>query len=124
MTQGNEKRGISRAEYQIDCQLVHKNGTLEGKLVNFSLTGLLITCENSSIFKEGDSIDIVLKQFIETEFISEISCDVVRVDKTSLGLKFSAIDYDTLVKLKDLLYQLVNDNDKIDDEIFNYIAKK
>lgn len=124
MNNKKEKRGISRADYSVVCRIVSQNMSAACHIRNFSLTGLLIDTDRSDLPEIGERVTIILKYFCPEIKHSEIDCEVVRILEGSMGLKFVAIDYDTLMELKTILYEVIGDYEKIDIEILKHIEEK
>ncbi len=121
MTNEREKRRISRVDYGLVCTLHCGQESYNCHIRNFSLTGLLVETELETSSTEGDSVSILLEGFCPETKLSEIQCEIVRTEGRFLGMKFSAIDYDTLMKLKNILYHVINDDDRINNEIFELL---
>lgn len=117
-----EKRGISRIDYKLSCTLHVGERIMPCVVHNISLTGLLIEADSNDGIPTGEKANLVIEHFCPECTVSEIECEIVRENGGFLGLKVSAIDYDTLMKIKDLLFLLTPDKCKIDREILNMIA--
>jgi len=119
-----EKRGITRVDYNLVCQMVFGGKSAQCHIHNFSLTGLLVEADDGDLPEVGERVSVVLQCFCPEIIRSEIDCDVVRVKGGSIGLKFQAIDYDTLMKLNIILSEETGSDGKIENEIVQYITGK
>ncbi len=117
MGEKNDKRRISRADWELDCSLIHNKRSCDCRIRNFSLTGLLIETREAVALTPGDNIIICFSTSSPEIECSRIHCEVVRCDSQYAGVKFTAIDFDTLMALKDRLYDVMQDDDKLDNEI-------
>ncbi|GEM_PF-4750371 len=122
MNDTHNKRRISRADYRLVCTL-HTGETVTPCVIhNISLTGLFVETDDAGDISVGKKTSLVIEHFCPECTTSEIQCEIVRKDSRFLGLKVLAIDYDTLIRLKDLLTLLIPDKGKIDSEILKMIA--
>ena len=119
-----EKRRISRIDYKLSCTLHVGKKIMPCVVHNISLTGLLIETDYGDGIFTGEKANLVIEHFCPESTVSEIECEIVRENGRFWGLKVSAIDYDTLMKIKDILLLLTPDKHKIDKEIRNMIANK
>lgn len=119
-----EQRKISRIDYKLSCTLHVGEKIMPCVIRNISLTGLLIEADNGAGISTGEKAKLVIEHFCPESNVSEIDCEIVRKNGGFWGMKVSAIDYDTLMKIKDLLSLLTPDKRKIDKEILNMIANK
>lgn len=116
-----ENRKISRANLKIEGQAKYKGILFKGRIENLSLNGFM--------FKSDEIIDITIGQKLtitiqilgeEPHMESNIDCIVVRKTDNVLGLNFSALDYDTLLSLKDKLVSIIG-SDKINEEFIRFV---
>lgn len=117
-----EQRRISRIDHKLSCTLHVGERIMPCVVHNISLTGLFVEAGKGDGISTGAKAKLVIEHFCPECTVSEIECEIVRVNGRFLGLKVSAIDYDTLMKIKDLLSLLTPDKCKIDKEILNMIA--
>jgi hypothetical protein len=115
---------MSRIDYKLSCTLHVGERIMPCVVCNISLTGLLVEADNGDGISTGEKAKLVIEHFCPECTVSEIECEIVRQNGGFLGMKVSAIDYDTLMKIKDLLSLLTPDKRKIDEEILNMIANK
>jgi hypothetical protein len=118
----HNKRRISRADYRLSCTLHTGEAVTPCVIQNISLTGLFIEADEAEGISVGEKTNLVIEHFCPECTTSEIQCEIVRKDGRFLGLKVLAIDYDTFIRLKDLLVHLVPDKGKIDGEILKMIV--
>jgi hypothetical protein len=118
-----EKRNISRTNSSLSCLLHYRSLVISGEITNFSLTGILFKTDSVHSCSIDEDVLVVLECFYADDTSSRINCRVVRNQGSCIGLKFTAIDYDTLMKLKDILSEAVQEN-TINDEIVKYIKGK
>lgn len=117
-----EKRRISRAAYKVPALAKCQGKISEGELIDFSLNGFLFRLTEVMEAAEGDKLTVIINLGDETKvMISEINCLVTRRSQDVLGLKFEAIDFDTLMLLKEKLIMLSGDEEKINDEFINFL---
>lgn len=121
MSSSKEKRKISRVSYDYSCNLLKGEESCICHIRNFSLTGLLVEADSTGFCEAGDSVTIYLDHFSPEISKSEIVCEIAWIKDRMIGLQFSAIDYDTLMQFKDTLYELIEDKNRIEDEIVNLI---
>ena len=119
-----EKRRISRVDYQLLCTLSISGETCLCTINNISLTGLLVEVLDGPNLVEGMRASLLLRQFCPECNVSEIECRIVRKSGSLLGLEVSAIDYDTFEKLRGILIDLIPDRNMLDQEIINLLAGK
>lgn len=120
MKSREEKRGISRADYHHECRLIFNGFSTPCVIHNLSLTGFLVEAECGDALTVGERVAVVLEYFCPNFHLSEIECVVVRIRVPYIGLKFAALDYDTLMELKTILYKEIRDDEKINKEILKY----
>lgn len=123
MNERNDKRRISRADWNLGCSLVHNETSHDCHIRNFSLTGLLIETREPVAFQPGDDILIRISILGPENESSRIHCEVVRCGRKYAGVKFTAMDFDTLMRLKDHLCEIMQDDDKLDKEIIRLIRE-
>ncbi|MCG8484746.1 MAG: PilZ domain-containing protein [Clostridia bacterium] len=116
----DKKRRLTRADFDFDCRIEHDDSYINCKIINFSLTGFLILAEDPNFFEVGSKVSVFLDDLMD-DSTSKVSCEIVRIEGKKLGLKFYAIDYDTLMKLKDLLAHLINDGAKVDNDLIRFL---
>jgi hypothetical protein len=122
MSEYSEKRIISRVDYHKRCKIINENRKYTGIIQNFSLTGFLILTESTEDFEITDNVTVLLEGL--TGETSEIECKIIRTGNNTLGLAFSAVDYDTLMALKELLSDLIDDKEQLEKEVIKMFEGK
>lgn len=122
MDTNEEKRRISRAACKVPALAKCREKISEGELIDFSLNGFLFKSAEVMDVAEEDKLTVIINLGDERQVkISEINCLVTRKNQDVLGLKFDAIDFDTLMLLKKKLIMLIGDEEKINDEFINFL---
>jgi PilZ domain. len=114
-----EKRKITRVDYPIRAHAAYQGELFQGEIKNISL--------NSLLFKpDGDmSVSVQERVFITVDWnglgslVSTIDCIVARNTGSVLGLRFSVIDGDTLMLLREKL--TAKAGDRINQEFIRFM---
>ncbi|HWQ79068.1 MAG TPA: PilZ domain-containing protein [Anaerovoracaceae bacterium] len=120
MDANEEKRMISRASYTVRAQAEYNGEIFQGEIINFSLNGLLFGSDRPMDIAEQERTTVTLFWDDKDKgVISTIDCIVVRKIHYILGLRFEAVDYDTLMLLKEKLAGRIGD--KVNEEFIDFI---
>lgn len=112
-----ERRGLTRAEYVRSCSIHFSGGSCDCYILNFSLTGILVITDAKLKPGRGEKVIIKLEQFSPEISMARIDCEVVRLDGKKIGIQFNAIDYKTLMKLKEILFRVVKKRGSSKEEV-------
>ena len=116
-----DKRRTSRADITLGCELTYNDTCYGCRIRNFSLTGLLIEAHREFGFKSLEPVTLRVPLPGAPDGPSPIHCQVVHCNARYAGVKFTAMDFDTLMALKDLLYRVMADDEKLEAEILRLI---
>jgi hypothetical protein len=119
----NEKRYLTRISYTkratIGCQHVE----IDGETVNISLNGILVRCFSKPGIKSAETVHVSLfeRESAVADAIA-VDCVVTRMEKNTIALQYKAIDYDTLMRLKQVVGELYGNQALIEEEFQRFIA--
>ncbi|MBI5055681.1 MAG: PilZ domain-containing protein [Nitrospirae bacterium] len=113
-----ERRKNTRTSISINVELQTSKGIYQGKSKNISFSGIYIFCANSSNIPLGEACDIKLILRSEPpQSIINLRCQVVRTDKSGVGVKFISIDMSGYQQFKNLMVYNSPDPDKLLGEL-------
>lgn len=123
MDANEEKRMISRVSFPVRAQAEYNGEVFQGEIINFSLNGLLFGSDKPMDIAEQEKTAVTLFWNDKDKgMVSTINCIVVRKIHYILGLRFEAIDYDTLMLLREKLADRVGD--KVNEEFIDFMFGK
>lgn len=116
-------RKFSRVNFNVSASIKAADRQFQGSIENLSMNGLfLVTRER---LEEGESVEITI--FL-TGSVPEISVNfsgkVTRVTDDGLGFTFDKIDLDSYTHLKNIIAYNIDDAEKVQEEIHQFIDEK
>lgn len=114
----DNKRRFSRVRVPFDVSLTDANGAcIAGSLRDVAIQGVFITCSPS--FAHGTTVDVdIALHGGEEDIHVESQGEVVHREEDGLGVRFTAIDPDSVAHLRNLIAYNADDADRILDEIY------
>ncbi len=85
MNMGHEKRKNARIDFYLPVTIKGHHGL--NRVKDFSLSGLFIEIEDTSQFRQGDEIDLIIKLPHENKAM-EVRALVMRVSGKGIGIEF------------------------------------
>lgn len=120
MDMHEEKRNITRVDYPVKGQAEYNGAFFLGEIINFSLNGLLFRTDELMNVSAQEKVAITINwDEAGKGMVSTIHCNVVRKNNHILGLHFEAVDYDTLMLLKEKLSAEIGG--KINEEFIDFL---
>lgn len=112
-----DKRRNTRVPFNIESVIRYQSRTVEGQVVNLSLTGMLF--KSSDEIPINTPLDIV---FLLTGTTSRLTINLkgaaVRVDERGTAIEFNEIDIDSFIHLKNIVAYNEGNEDKIMEEFY------
>ena len=107
-----EKREKSRVPFNLNATFKYKGNSIEGELDNLSLNGLYI--KTGEEIPEYSKIDVNIELSGDTSMLMiKIAGEVIRNDDNGIAIKFSNIDLDSFIHLKNIIsYNMVNEDNE------------
>jgi c-di-GMP-binding flagellar brake protein YcgR len=111
-----DKRKISRAPFSAEAVVKHENAVFHCKLIDFSLTGFLLSDGSNGELDVGQHVNLEIASFQRNGSFCEIVCEIVRKEDAMLGVKCLAMAYDTFLILEAQLAKMITE-DKLFQEV-------
>lgn len=111
---------FSRVNFTIDAQLTQAEKTINGEVKNVSLQGIYV--ETDGKLDADLPLDISFQlSGADPETAIKATGSVVRMEENGIAIKFTKVDVDSFVHLRNIVSYQVGDGDKIIGEFFKYL---
>ena len=104
-----EQRKFHRVPLSKKAILSHKNNLYQGELENISMNGALIRLKHGTDLLQGDTYK--LDFYIDDDAPLHIDAEVVCVNFSMAGIRFSGRNSDALIRLSGFIERLASDPD-------------
>jgi hypothetical protein len=112
-----QKRSNTRVSFNSRAEVRYGNTLVEGEVRNLSLKGVLIATEER--IPEGEEVAVTIHMTgVGSQLALQMEAEVVRSEEASLGLKFTEVDLDTFIHLRNIVAYNEGDDEKIMNEFF------
>jgi hypothetical protein len=117
-----QKRSNTRVPFNSRAEVRSSDRTVEGEVRNLSLKGMMIATEER--LPEGEEVDVTMYLTgVGSQLSLEMKAEVVRSEGNGLGLRFTEVDVDTFIHLRNVVAYNEGDDDKIMAEFFRNFGK-
>lgn len=114
----SDKRRFSRVNVPFDASLTDANGAcISGSLRDVAIQGAFIACSPSFALGTPVDVDIALHGGIEDVHVVS-RAEVVHREDDGLGIRFTAIDPESVGHLRNIITYNAEDADRVLDEIY------
>lgn len=97
-----EKRAFSRVPFKTDAVVRFQNEVIAGEVENLSLAGAFI--KTSAVVPLGEVVDIrIFLAGTSSELSLNVKGDVVRHDSQGMAVRFTEMDLDSFVHLRNIV---------------------
>jgi len=111
-----EKRRFHRIRFMVKSELTHNDIDYLGRLENISLNGALISFSDGVVVPLGE--ECILTVHLEDEDTPlRLGVEVIHSNFTMIGIKFTATNVETRLRLRKLLERLTTEPDKLSREL-------
>jgi hypothetical protein len=107
-----EKRNTIRVPFHVRSIVKHKDRSIDGDVVNLSTGGMLLNTEETIPVDEPVHVSIYLYGS-SSHLALEISGKVVRGSAKGLAIKFTELDLDSFIHLRNIISRNAFDEEKI-----------
>ncbi len=112
----DDKRYFSRINFTAKSQIEINDKAYSGELLDISLRGALLKCEEQTSAKMNDKCTLTIDLHC-SDIKLMFEAELVHIHQNNLGFKFISEDVGTMTHLRNLLSLNVGDYDKITDEL-------
>jgi hypothetical protein len=117
-----QKRNNTRVAFNSRAEVHHGEKVVEGEVRNLSLKGVLIS--TGERIPEGDEVELIMHLTgVGSQLSLQMKAEVVRSEGSGLGLRFTEVDVDTFIHLRNIVAYNEGDDDKIMNEFFRTFGK-
>jgi hypothetical protein len=114
-----EKRNTIRVPFHVRSVIKHADKIIEGEVVNLSTGGMLFSTKDA--IKAGETITISIFLYGSSSHLAlNIIGTVVRHSKDSIAIKFTELDLDSFIHLRNIVSLNTQDDDKIVKDFKKY----
>jgi hypothetical protein len=106
-----EKRNTIRVPFHVRSVIKHADKIIEGEVINLSTGGMLFGAKE--VIAAGETVSISIFLYGSSSHLTlNITGTVVRQTKDSIALKFTELDLDSFIHLKNIVSHNMVDDDK------------
>ncbi|MFP4619239.1 MAG: PilZ domain-containing protein [Spirochaetaceae bacterium] len=115
---GERKRDTTRVEFHTLAELRSGSQSITGKVEDLSLKGMFLRTEGfPPKLEEGGEVSITIKlSGTGSDLSFGLEGEVVRLDKEGVGIKFTEMEFDSFVHLRNIVTYNSGDEEKIMEE--------
>lgn len=113
-----EKRANTRVLFNVKALIKHGKKTIEGRIINLSLKGILIDTPERIPANTVVEVEILMEG-ASSELTVGLEARVVRSDDTGTALIFRSVDIDSFIHLRNIVAYNEGDEQKIMNEFFD-----
>jgi hypothetical protein len=112
-----EKRNNTRVVFEVGALIKYKKKTIECKVVNLSLNGVLLKTREVIPEKAEIKVDILMEG-TASKLVVNLKGTVVRIGATDIAVEFKSIDLDSFVHLRNIVAYNEGSEEKIMNEFY------
>lgn len=118
-----ERRRFSRVRFQSGCSVTFGERQFSGSLADISLKGALLSFFEKLPAGRGDSCRFEMS-LGGTEIVLSLDANVVFTTKERIGIRFGAVDLESMIHLRRLMELNIGDATKVQKELFLMMASR
>ncbi len=113
-----KKRENTRVEFHTRAELRGGSTVISGRVENLSLKGMYLIPDVEDVpFEEGEELHITIRLAgIASQLSIELSGTLVRGERGGVGLRFTDMEFDTFLHLRNIVAYNTGDEDRIMEE--------
>jgi hypothetical protein len=114
-----EKRNTIRVPFHVRSVIKHADKIIEGEVVNLSTGGMLFSTKDA--IAAGETVQISIFLYGSSSHLTlNITGTVVRQTKESIAIKFTELDLDSFIHLKNIVSHNATDDEKAAKDFKKY----
>jgi hypothetical protein len=114
-----EKRNTIRVPFHVRSVIKHADKIIEGEVVNLSTGGMLFSTQDA--IDAGETVNISIFLYGSSSHLAlNIIGTVVRHSNDSIAIKFTELDLDSFIHLRNIVSHNTQDDDKIAKDFKKY----
>jgi hypothetical protein len=107
-----DKRKRSRVPVHFDVGIMLRGESIQARIINISLTGIL--CTTDYRFQKDDACTVVIS--LSDDLRITVDAKIIRVGKEETAVSFTTMDEESFSHLKKLIQYNAGDADRIEKE--------
>jgi hypothetical protein len=115
-----EKRKNTRVVFEVGALIKYKRKTIECKVANLSLNGVLLKAKADIPEKAEIKIDILMEG-TTSKLIVNLKGIVIRTGASEIAVEFKSIDLDSFVHLRNVVSYNEGNEEKIMNEFYSKV---
>lgn len=117
------KRSFSRIHFQTEAVVQFQEKSIRGEVSNLSLNGAFI--QTMQIIPLGENVDVrILLSGTSSELSVNVKGIVVRQDEAGLGIRFTGMDLDSFMHIKNIIAYNSEDASEAEREFERFLRGK
>lgn len=124
MAEHDNRRDFSRVTIHIDAEIVCGEKVISGRLVDVSMRGMRLACDETLPLQSECSVTCFLGDSRESLLQIRANGKVVRVLDDSISIEITGIDLDSFEHLRNLVLMNADNGSQVEDELKSHIGLK
>ncbi|MFO7850156.1 MAG: PilZ domain-containing protein [Spirochaetia bacterium] len=120
-----KKRDTTRVEFHTRAELRTGSEIISGKVEDLSLKGMFLIAEGSPAkIEEGQEVMVTIQLSGTGSNLSfSLQGEVVRHDEEGVGIKFTEMEFDSFIHLRNVVAYNAGDDEKIMEEFYKTLEE-
>ncbi|ATX82892.1 PilZ domain-containing protein [Mariprofundus ferrinatatus] len=124
MADTGNRRDFSRVETHIDAEVICADKVLSGRLVDVSMRGVRILCDETLPQQSKCEVKCFLGESRESPLCIKANGKVIRSTEDGISIEISEIDLDSFGHLRNLVLMNARDGSQVEDELKSHLGLK